>query len=151
MNLTVSSSVASLARSLSVDYGKKVCVIDSRNEISATYKGEVMNDLGNCDVFVMYRKIDGIEQAIRNMSPEYIICDEIVTREEVDAISQGINSGVKFIATVHCSSVNELVKKPLFKKLLDLNAFDNAVILKSQSHPSEISEIIDMKELNKKG
>lgn len=138
--------IRDIARSLSVDFGKKVCVIDSRNEISGTYRGEILNDLGNCDIFSMYRKTDGIEQAIRNMSPDYVICDEIVNFDEVSAISKGLNSGVKFIATMHCSSYSELVKKPIYKKLVNLKAFSNAVILKNNNHPTEIDEIIDLKE-----
>lgn len=139
--------IRDIARSLSVDYGKKVCVVDSRNEISATYKGEIKNNLGNCDVFAMYRKIDGIEQGVRNMSPDYIVCDEIVNENEVKAISNGVNSGVRFIATVHCNSFAELKNKPLFKKLLTLDAFKTVVILKSQNHPCEIDSIYNSEEL----
>lgn len=137
--------IRDIARSLSTNYGKKVCVIDSRNEISATYKGVATNDLGVCDIFAMYSKTDGIEHAIRNMSPDYIICDEIVSPKEVMAISHGINSGVNFIATVHCSSKDELVTKPLFQDLLALNAFEKAVILKDRNQPCKVGYVVDMK------
>ena len=142
--------IRDIARSLSLDYGKKVCVIDSRNEISATFKGEPQKDLGNADVFTMYRKSDGITQAIRNMSPDFVICDEILTKKEVEAISHGVNSGVNFIATVHCTSAKELVNKTLFKEILSLNTFSKAVILKSKNYPCTVDSIIDMKELFKK-
>lgn len=139
--------IRDISRVLSLEYNNKVCVIDSRNEISATYKGEMKNDLGNCDVFTMYRKTDGIEQAIRNMSPDYIVCDEIVNKREIKAISQGLNSGVNFVTTVHCTSADDLKKKQLFRELLKLNAFKKAVILKSQINPCEIDSIIDLQEL----
>jgi stage III sporulation protein AA len=142
--------IRDLARALSIDFNKKVCVIDSRNEISATYKGVPTNDLGMCDVFSLYKKIHGIENAIRNMSPDYVVCDEIVNEDEVKAISQGLNSGVKFIATMHCSSVKELYNKPMFKKLYALNGFEKAVVLKNHNHPCEIDTIVDMKELKNK-
>ncbi len=141
--------IRDIARVLSLDCNKKVCVVDSRNEISSSFRGEVQNDLGNCDVFTMYNKTDAIEHAVRNMSPDYVVCDEIVTKEEVSAISRGINSGVHFIATVHCSSVSELVNKPLFRELLTLDGFENAVILKNREHPCEIDSIINIKELLK--
>lgn len=141
--------IRDIARALSTDFSKKVCVIDSRNEISATYKGLPTNDLGVCDVFSLYEKTHGIEHAIRNMSPDFIICDEIVNSEEVKAISQGINSGVNFIATVHCSSKQELLNKPLFRELLNLNAFDKAIILKNRNYPCQVEGIEDMKELAK--
>ena len=48
--------IRDLARELSLNYGKKVCVIDSRNEISSTYRGELTKDLGNCDVCILCTK-----------------------------------------------------------------------------------------------
>ncbi|MCH5201745.1 MAG: Flp pilus assembly complex ATPase component TadA [Oscillospiraceae bacterium] len=138
--------IRDIARKLSVDYSKKVCVIDSRNEISATYRGEITNDLGTCDVFSQYQKTEAIVQAVRNMSPDFIVCDEIVIAQEINAISQGVNTGVNFIVTVHCSSVEELMNKPLFKNLLSLNAFENAVILKDRDAPCQIDRIINIKD-----
>lgn len=141
--------IRDIARSLSLDSLKKVCVIDSRNEISATYRGRATLDIGMCDIFSMYDKINGIEHAIRNMSPDYIICDEIVTKDEVRAISYGINSGVNFIATVHCTDKAELFSKPLFKELLSLNAFDKAILLKDRTSPGQVGYVVDMKEMPK--
>lgn len=139
--------IRDVARSLSVNFNKKVCVIDSRNEISATCKGKVTNDLGMCDVFSLYQKTDGIEHAVRNMSPDFIICDEIVNEDEVNAISKGINSGVNFIATMHSSSKEELVNKPVFKKIMEMQGFDKAVILKDKNNPCQVGDILDMKGL----
>lgn len=142
--------IRDMARSLSVDYGKKVSVIDSRNEISAVFRGEVINDLGNCDVFSMYDKKDAIEQAVRNMAPDYVICDEILRSDEAKAISYGLNSGVNFIVTIHSSSINELVNKPVFKEIASLKGFNSAVILSNSLKPCTVDSIIDMRELGKK-
>lgn len=39
--------------------------------------------------------------AARTLAPEYIICDEIGTEEEVRAMSYALGTGVKLIVTVH--------------------------------------------------
>lgn len=141
--------IRDLARELSLNYGKKVCVIDSRNEISSTYRGELTKDLGNCDVYSMYKKTDAIEHSVRNMAPDYVVCDEIVTEEEVKAISYGLNSGVNFIATIHSSSPFELKNKVIFKALQELNGFSSVVMLKNIGTPCTVDSIISMKEIGK--
>lgn len=141
--------IRDLARELSINYGKKVCVIDSRNEIASIYRGEVTKNIGNCDVYSMYKKTDAIEHSVRNMAPDYVICDEIVSEKEVKAISYGLNSGVNFVATIHSSSPFELKNKLVFKEIQELNAFSSVIMLKNTGKPCRVDSIINMKEFGK--
>ena len=85
----------------------RVTVIDSRNEISASVRGTPMLDVGlNTDVLCGCGKSEGIMLALRSLSPEIIICDEIAHDE--DAVEQALFCGVKIIAAAHASGLKEL-------------------------------------------
>lgn len=88
----------------------KVALIDSRNELAACHGGTPQLDVGlNTDVLSGYPKSEGMEIALRTLSPEIIICDEI--GNDISAIEQCIHCGVKLIATAHASSLEELSKR----------------------------------------
>ena len=126
----------------------KTVIIDERKEIAATKSGVPQNDVGiNCDVLDMYPKGQGIVTAIRSMSPEIIICDEIGAMDDVDAIESGINSGVKFAVSVHASSYDEIKNRPQIKRLMDSGAFDYVVLLKSGFKPGVIAKIYEVGEM----
>lgn len=40
--------------------------------------------------------------ALRCMNPQVIVCDELGTPGDAEAVAQGVASGVVFFATVHC-------------------------------------------------
>lgn len=94
-----------LARRLGGRY--RVTVIDSRNEISASVRGMPSLDVGlNTDVLCGCEKSEGIMLALRSMSPEVIICDEIAHDE--DAVEKALFCGVKIIASAHSSGLKKL-------------------------------------------
>lgn len=67
--------------------GKTCGVVDERGEIAAMYRGIPQNDVGiRTDVVENICKSDGIKMLIRSMSPEVIACDEIGSKEDVQAI-----------------------------------------------------------------
>ncbi|MEG1447749.1 MAG: ATPase, T2SS/T4P/T4SS family, partial [Oscillospiraceae bacterium] len=128
---------------------QKVCVIDERCEIASMYSGEPQNDIGICcDILSGYKKSDGINMAIRTMSPDYIICDEIALDSEIEAVFKGVNSGAKIITTVHAKDMGELEKKPFIKKLIGTNAFD-AVAFLSTERRGEVENIAGLNALLK--
>lgn len=108
----------------------RVSLIDERNELSNSKNGIPNNDIGNkCDVFCSYTKYDAIMTAVKVMTPQILICDEIGTDDDLKALRYAVNSGVKLIATAHCSDYDELKKRPVVQKLIKEKCFDNAVIL----------------------
>ena len=84
----------------------KTALLDERGEIAAVYKGIPQNDIGlNTDVVNCFPKKDAIEQAVRVLSPEYIVCDEV--GDDTKALMNCAGNGVKMILSVHCSDLKE--------------------------------------------
>jgi len=94
---------------------KRISVIDSRNEL---YDEKAMIS-PLIDVFNGYTKESAIEIAIRTMSPEYIICDEIGAYNECTAILSVQNTGVPLIASAHAADISDLIRRPNIKLLHD--------------------------------
>ncbi|MFI3142146.1 MAG: ATPase, T2SS/T4P/T4SS family [Clostridia bacterium] len=138
-----------LVRQLSSNsFNYKISVIDEREEIAAVCDGVAQNDLGfNCDVLDSYPKKEAILCAIKTMSPQIIACDEVGTQEEIQAIKLGVNTGVKFIVTIHASSFDELIDRPQVQNLLSTYSFNKVVLLKNSDEPCQIQSIFDAREL----
>ena len=95
-----------------------VSLIDERGEIAAMYKGVPQNDVGlRCDVMDNVTKSLGMKIAVRTMSPDVIVADEIGTADDINAINYGICSGVKGIFTAHASNIDELILNENLNKL----------------------------------
>ena len=136
-----------VARYISKIENKTVSLIDERGELAASLDGENQNDVGLCDVFSAYPKHKAVEQALRCMSPDYIICDEVGTSADVKAVEACANSGVTVIATLHCSNIIELKNKPNANSLLKTGAFESVVFLDSRQNVGKIREIIKVGDL----
>lgn len=99
---------------------KRVVVIDCKNEIYSPtlHKG------CSIDFFTNYPKSTAIDLAVRNMSPQYIICDEIGLHEDIESLIECRNSGINLICSAHASSIEELLKRDNIKKLHQAGVFD---------------------------
>ena len=85
----------------------RVCVIDTRGELSASLNGQRL-----CiDVLSGYPRGIGIEIATRTLNAQLIVCDEIGGVAEAEAIIAAQNCGVPFLASAHASSVAELLHR----------------------------------------
>ncbi|MCM1024787.1 MAG: Flp pilus assembly complex ATPase component TadA [Prevotella sp.] len=105
----------------------KVSAIDERGEIAASRNGVPQNDVGvNTDVFDGYGKAEGISAAVRVMSPQMIVCDEIGSEEDFSAIRGAALSGVYTAASVHAADMSDLCGK--FPRE-DLEIFDRIAFL----------------------
>lgn len=136
-----------ISRALSIEQNLKVCVVDERGELGGTYSGIVQNDLGLSDVLDGYKKHDGIMHAVRCMSPNVIICDEIGTDDEAEGIKECLNSGVTVIASVHCANIDELLSKPQTYNLISTGAFEYIVFLSSRETPGVMKEMYLLEEV----
>lgn len=129
------------------DISKKVCVIDERQEIAAMNAGFCQRDVGlNTDVFDLYPKDKAIVSAIKTMSPQLIAMDELCSDSEIEAVRLGVNSGVKFIVTVHAADYSEILCREQIKKLLRTFSFEKLVLLK-KNEPGQVEGIYDANEL----
>ena len=136
-----------MARLLSTKYSMIVSVVDSRNELSGTYKGKSQNDLGLSDVLVSYPRKEGIEHALRSLSPQVIVCDEIGSASDAEAVLSAVNSGVRFIASIHAANPEELRKRKFAKEILDTKAFSAVAFLSGASSPGRISRILAVEDV----
>ncbi len=132
-----------LARQLSLGSQTKrlrTCLIDERGEFSGGGSGIL--DTGLSDVSVGYPKSEGIMQAVRSLSPQVIICDEIGTEEDAAAVAKGTNAGIMIIASIHAANYEGLMRRQQTKMLLETGAFETIVMLGSTEHPGSITELI---------
>ena len=120
----------------------KCAVIDEREEIAAANEAINGFDVGiNTDVLSAYPKKEGIIIALRTLSPEVIFLDEIGSVEESEFVKEGLNSGVKFVCTVHADSFEEAEKREQCRKLLESGFFKWAVTLHKVENLGKIKEI----------
>lgn len=128
----------------------KVAVIDERGELSGSYAGISRNNLGLCDILNGYPKEEGILQAVRCLSPDYIVCDEAGSMKEICSIEEGVNAGVRLIASIHAGSEEELVRRKQVRRLLQTGAFQHIVLLGDRSSPGRIQRVYKEGELDVK-
>ena len=113
--------------------GKNVGVVDERGEIAGMYKGIAQNDIGiRTDVIDNMPKAEGMRLLVRSMAPDIIACDEIGSREDVEAIDYAMCSGVKGIFTAHGKDMEDLAKNPELSRLLNKHIFDRIIFLNPQ-------------------
>lgn len=126
--------------------GRKVTVIDERSEIGACHFGVPQSDLGiRTDVLDNCLKREGLIMAIRSLSPELLICDEIGTKGDMEALMMAFNSGVNIITTIHGFTVEDLYKRKVFCDLLDNEILERAIILSNRNGIGTIEDVYSLK------
>ena len=67
--------------------GKRVCIIDERAEIAGAVNGVAQLDVGlRTDVLDACPKAQGMMMALRSLSPEVLITDELGSEEDAAAV-----------------------------------------------------------------
>lgn len=126
--------------------GKKVAVIDERSEIGACYFGIPQSDLGiRTDVLDNCLKREGLIMAIRSLSPEVLICDEIGTKGDVEALIMAFNSGVNIITTIHGFTIEDLYKRRVLSDLLDNEILERVIILSNRNGIGTVENVYSIK------
>ena len=118
-----------LIRCLSEE-GRRVAVVDERNELSAC-DGEVAQfDLGPCsDVLVGVSKQRACPMLLRGMNPQILAMDEISEESDLYTVRQIIGCGVGLLATAHASSAADLTKRALYCELLREQVFAKLLVI----------------------
>ena len=127
--------------------GKFVSVVDSRGEIASCLSGIPQHNVGNADIFDCWKKEDGIVSAIKTMSPEFIVCDEIGSEADIKAVEACVGAGVELIATAHAGNLQDIMKRNVIKKILKTGAFENIAVLKGKFDPCKVSLIVKVSDL----
>ena len=101
-------------------------VVDTREELCYGLEG---NQLYLSALSAFPRKL-GIEIAVRSLGAELIVCDEIGSDDEVDAILAASNCGVPLLASMHGASLQQLFSRNALRKLHHSGVFQNYVGLR---------------------
>ncbi len=115
----------------------RVGIADERDEI-------IPPDRKHRHVFVMRgtKKHDGMLSILRSMSPEVILTDEIGTYEDERAILKLINAGVKIVCTAHGYDETDLLRREVFKSLIEEEIFETIIVLSSRCGVGTVEKII---------
>ena len=119
-----------LVRLLSDRGGQRIGLLDERGEIAACRDGVPQLCVGNrTDVLSGCPKQLGIELMLRSMSPDWIAVDEITALEDAESLSRTVCCGVRFIATAHGDGPADLQRRPVYRRLLELGAFERLAVM----------------------
>lgn len=97
--------IRDMARILSKSYD--TLIIDEREEISSVFTS--FGD--NIDVISGVKKHLVVENALRTMSPEIIIMDELSIENDYEIVGEIMRSGVKILATLHGDDFDTIISK----------------------------------------
>lgn len=121
-----------LIRQASNRSAKHVVVVDEKSEIFPVINHVPCFITGlRTDILTGCPKRQGIEAAIRNMSPQIIATDEITANEDCLALLHAGWCGVKLFSTAHAGSKSDLFTRPVYKPILDHKLFEKLIVLKS--------------------
>ncbi len=109
-----------------VGASKRVALIDSRGEIAASVHGAASLDVGeNTDVLAGFPKGRGIMTALRALSPDMIVCDEL--GDDIAEVRACMFCGVHLTATAHAASLSQAMRRDGLKELIPM--FDKIALL----------------------
>jgi len=110
--------------------GLRTVIVDERSEIAACYMGIAQNDCGpRTDVLDGCRKPEGIEMALRGMSPAVIVVDELGTRQDEESVRMAWNAGARIVATAHAYDTGDLRERLGFGMLIGKGGFERCIVL----------------------
>lgn len=132
-----------LARQISQKTNKNVLIIDDKDELCCNGF-----DVGETsDVIRLCNKKFGFYCAIKTLSPDYIIADELICESDALGAEFACRSGVKVICSVHGESFKDIKAKPYMRRVLNGGCFDYFLTLKKSGCGFEISEFIKKEEV----
>ena len=104
-----------LVRIFSANY--KITIVDERSEIAGMVSGTPGFDIGiHTDVLDRFPKAEGMLLALRSLSPDILVTDELGAPGDIHAVQKLYGAGCGIIATLHGDNLTELqkTKKELF-------------------------------------
>lgn len=115
------------------DRGFTAAIADERSEIAALADGVPQLAVGHCtDVMEGCSKWQAAVMLLKTMSPALLALDEITAPEDAKAVSLCTHCGTAVIACAHAAGLDDLRQRPIYRELLALGAFHQAVIIEKQ-------------------
>lgn len=129
---------------LLADQGRAVAVVDQRGEL---FPPEFPGVCPAVDRIGGLPKGRAVQMALRALAPQVILLDELGELAEVEALEQGLFSGVDFVASVHGGSLEDVLRRPQVRALTNKKALGALVLLEGRHAPSQIREIRELEPL----
>ena len=119
-----------LIRTRSESGNGSVAVVDERGELFPSVQGESCFPPGcRTDILSGCPKRQGIPLLLRTMSPGTIAVDEITDAEDCNGLLKALWCGVDLLATAHAGSLQEFLKRPVYKPLVDSRIFSKVLVM----------------------
>lgn len=129
-----------LLRDLCREISKRetLAVVDERGELFPTGfdRGRSLDVLSLCP------KPEGIDMALRTLSPATIAVDEITGEGDAQALLRAGWCGVRLLATAHASGIEDLKRRSIYRSLTENHLFDSLLLChRDKSRPTERMDI----------
>ena len=103
---------------------RRVVVADERCEFSPSDYTDA-----HVDILRGYKRALGIDIAIRTMTAEILIVDEISAKEDAMAMLSALGAGVTVIATAHAESLEGAMKREYISELVRCGMFESVCVI----------------------
>ncbi len=117
------------------EMGQRVCIVDERCELGSKRLPQHCDLLQNCS------KAEGLLWAVRGLSPQVLICDEIGAEEDAQAVCVAANAGVRLIVSMHGCTKQQLLRRPPCRKVLETGAFSSLLFLGNGNALGKVQEV----------
>jgi stage III sporulation protein AA len=119
------TAIRALARLIgSGERPRRVVVVDERCEFDpAEYRS------AHVDIMRGYRRALGVDIAVRTMSAEVLIVDEISSARDSQAMLSALGAGVTVIATVHAGSFFDAMRRGYVSELVEGGLFETVCVI----------------------
>lgn len=132
-----------IARQLSSSVN--VCIIDERSEIAACVNSVPSFDVGaRTDIIDSLAKAQAITMAVRSLSPDVILTDEIGSQNDCNALYDAAKSGVGFVASIHAKNKLDAMQRQGMIRLFDNEVVKRLIILGKNNIAGSIDSIIEL-------
>ena len=126
-----------LSKRLNLETNFNILLVDERGEFS-NVKGENIDSIKYSDKFYAF------SCALRTLSPEIVITDELCTKGDWQLAKTVINSGVKIIASCHAENIEQLKNKDFYIS----GIFERIIFLHSdKNYIGKIKNVYDEREI----
>ncbi len=113
------TALRALARRIGTEGRQRVCIIDEREEF---FPEDYTS--ASVDLLRGYRRAEGIEIAVRTLTPQVLVVDEIGGQDEARAMASVVSCGIPVLASAHASDVEELMRKSNLSPFFACRLFD---------------------------
>ena len=118
-----------LVRMLSSTY--RVGLLDERGEVAGVWEGVPLFNVGpQTDVLTGADKRRGALMLLRSMNPQILAMDEITARGDLDALRTAAGCGVRLLATVHAFDRQDMLRRELYREILNCGIFERVVVIR---------------------